>query len=199
MICGKCVDKLRIVEQKCPMCTKRSKGGLTHDKCIKNDGLDGLCIQYDFSDELVSKIIRSAKYAGEWGLLIELFEKVKFKIPFDVDALIPVPSSREGYRERGFNQAKILCLLLTKITKIPTMDLVAKKINTRKLALVKTAFEREELIKGVFKIKNTMSLNNKRILIVDDVFTSGATMREIARVLKKAGALKVYGWGLASG
>lgn len=103
----------------------------------------------------------------------------------DWDMIIPVPLYPSKKKKRGFNQAERLGRILSRHTGVVlNTELVHRVKNTR----TQTQLSHEERIinlKGAFNISSTQSLSGKRILIVDDVLTTGATCSEVARVLKK--------------
>ncbi len=109
--------------------------------------------------------------------------------------LIPVPLGNKKIKSRGYNQAEKLAKELSKTIEIPlhTHNLIKIKETLSQINLSKE--KREENIKNAFAIKNPFEIKGKNIFLVDDVYTTGATMEECARVLKKSGAKKV--WGIA--
>jgi len=124
------------------------------------------------------------------NLLVSTFQKSPFQ---DTTRIIPVPLSRKRLRARGFNQASIIAQVISKQTKIPIDELsLARKIHTEKHRAGMDRKARAESVKNVFEIKRPRLVENENILLVDDVFTSGATVSNCAKILKKHGAAKVY-------
>ena len=107
-----------------------------------------------------------------------------------VDMAVPVPLHSERLKERGFNQTeKIFGDWLAK-KNLPLRDLLIRTLPTPKLySLGKT--EREKVLSGAFAPKEKIDLRGRHILIVDDIFTTGTTCRECAKVLKSLGAAKI--------
>lgn len=109
----------------------------------------------------------------------------------DVDLIIPVPIHIRRLLKRGFNQAEILCKYINKIEKIPFYcDIIVRKKYTDYLSKY-TEAERRNLLKDAFSIKKEDLVKNKRILIVDDIFTTGATIDELSKLLINSGAKSV--------
>jgi len=116
-----------------------------------------------------------------------------------MDMIIPVPLHKKRYAERGFNQATLLARELKKVIQVP--------VKTKRLARAKNTphqarLNREGRLKNVenaFRILSPEKIQGKQILLVDDVYTTGATMQTCAEVLLEAGAKDVYGWTLARG
>ena len=115
---------------------------------------------------------------------------------FPVDVVVPVPLHRGRLRERGYNQAELLAVEVGRVLGIPvdTSSLLRVK-STRPQATIKGRDERMRNVRGVFRAAG--SFEGRRVLLVDDVFTTGATMEECGRVLKGAGAERVYGLAFA--
>jgi len=122
-----------------------------------------------------------------------------------IDLIMPVPLHKTKLRERGFNQAFLLIRNFVKQYQQAFDQLPSWKIDTISLARIKitkpqTGFDvehRKANLKNAFKVINQKIIDNKHILLIDDVFTTGATCNEAARVLLKHGAKKVDGLVLA--
>lgn len=117
---------------------------------------------------------------------------------WQAEALIPVPIHKARRRKRGYNQAELLAEEIGKRTGIPVIrDLVVRHKNTRPQKELKGA-ERENNLKRAFKIgRNDVKLST--IIIIDDIYTTGSTVDEMAQVLKEIGIDKVYVLTLAIG
>lgn len=113
---------------------------------------------------------------------------LNLEIP-ECDGIVPVPLSKKSLRERGFNQALLMAVVLSKELKIPLyMDILFKKKDTpQQLGL--NAKERLKNLKGAFAVRG--EIDNLRLLLIDDVMTTGATARESSKTLIKAGADEV--------
>lgn len=113
-------------------------------------------------------------------------------INVDADLVMPIPLARQRLFHRGYNQATLLAQPIAKAFNIK-MDLYSVKRKYRPDMGHKNARERAENIHGVFTIKNKSKIIGKKILLVDDVMTTGATFSEMRKVLLQAGASAVYG------
>lgn len=123
------------------------------------------------------------------ALMIDCYlDSIDFK---SYDFLIPVPLHFKRLRERGFNQALSLARYIGKRygTPIDYQSLKRIKWETPQINLSKE--EREKNVKGVFSLSNKNRFKDKSILLIDDVYTSGATVNECARVLTKAETVSV--------
>ena len=113
-------------------------------------------------------------------------------IEVDVDVIMPVPLATRRLFKRGYNQATLLARPIAKVLNVK-LDLDSVKRIYRPDMGHKNARERAENIHGVFSVVNLEKVRGKRILLVDDVMTTGATFSELRRVLMRAGASAVYG------
>ncbi len=114
-----------------------------------------------------------------------------------VDALIPVPLHPRKRRKRGFNQALVIAEELEKIKGIQVAQGTLLKIKNVPAQTSLDAEDREKNVIGVFRVAQDDQIKGKRLLLIDDVYTTGATVRECSRVLKKAGAKEVKAITLA--
>jgi len=113
--------------------------------------------------------------------------------------LAPVPLTLRRKINRGFNQSELLALEIAKYLDAPVMNLLKRKKFTDPQAEISGWQKRKENISGAFAL-NTKSLNiPKKVILVDDVSTSGATLEEAARILKQAGVKEIYGLVIAKG
>lgn len=108
------------------------------------------------------------------------------------EIIIPVPMTDKKKKIRGFNQCELLANELSNITQIETsFDVVCKIKETKEQ--VKLSFnERQENLNDCFVVKNKIIIKDKIVLLIDDVYTTGATAKNISKVLLNAGARKVY-------
>ncbi|MBQ5321143.1 MAG: ComF family protein [Oscillospiraceae bacterium] len=128
-------------------------------------------------------------------LLFEIFDYY-YKVE-DFDVIIPVPITKKKLKERGYNHAGLLGLELSKLTGIPYYgDGLTKLRETNQHQ--KTLTERSRNVKGAYEVSKKVDLSSKRVLLVDDIITTGYTMKNCARLIKKAGAKSVFGITLAS-
>lgn len=153
------------------------------------------CWEYE---GLAKRIIFKIKYDGVFDAINELietaFEKREPYLPENT-IITFVPMFREKERIRGFNQAKLIAKKLGKITGRKVLPLLEKIKDTRSQTKLDKV-ERLANMKDSFRKKEeTVCPNN--VLLVDDVWTSGATMKECAKILKKSGAKRIFGFTLA--
>lgn len=109
----------------------------------------------------------------------------------DADVLTYVPMTPKAEKKRGYNQAQLLCAQLSRLSQKPVQTLLMKKKDTVQQKSLGRR-EREENLEGCFAVTQKDDVKGKKILLVDDVMTTGATVSEICAVLKRAGAACVY-------
>ncbi len=108
-----------------------------------------------------------------------------------LDLLIPVPLHPQRLRERGFNQGLLLVKELSRRTGIPYLRTILKKKKPTLPQVNLSGVERERGLRGTFHVIEKQELSGKSVLLVDDVYTTGATVNECSKVLLRGGAKKV--------
>lgn len=103
------------------------------------------------------------------------------------DIIIIVPISKHRKKERGYNQSYLIAKEISKIIKIPIAKKILYKIKNTVPQSSLNRKQREENAKGAYKIRNTTKLYNKKILLIDDIYTTGNTVNECAKVLMHNG------------
>jgi len=153
-------------------------------------------------NDLLGKIIRHFKYNYIKELLPIIEEVIKVFIKnhpdlfLKIDCIVSVPLHKKRLAERGFNQSVFLAEILGKIINKPVKNVLVRKKNTAHQARLNRE-KRLENVKGVFDVVSPLVGEN--ILLVDDVFTTGSTIKECQKVLLANGAKKVFSFTLAKG
>ena len=111
--------------------------------------------------------------------------------------LIPVPLEIKKLKSRGYNQTEELAKEFSKLINVPVISNNLVKIKKTRPQMKLSAVERAENVKDAFAIKNPTEFAGKKIFLIDDVYTTGSTMEECARVLRNAGAKQVFGITIA--
>jgi len=194
-ICNKCNKKIDIEELKnrCKFCgTKIINKNRICSKCIEEKKYYDEFIffsEYEgvLKDKMLAYKFNDKKYLKDFFAQ----ELSKFLYDVQVDCVTGVPITKERLRERGYNQTNLIAKEISKnlsIEYIPDM-LVKIRDTEHQSKLSKT--ERKFNIKNCFKVADIYNINEKKILLIDDIFTTGATVNECSKMLKKAGAKKV--------
>ncbi|MCD6225710.1 ComF family protein [bacterium] len=196
LLCQDCEEKLPQGRPICPGCRQPSFLGKTHFVCQRRTYLDGLWAPFLYQKE-VKLIVKEFKFllVKRWGeVMVDLLRKNTPKTLVNywqrkkfVLSSLPLHSYRQ--RWRGFNQAAVLAEGLAKEWELEKKDfLVRWRFALPQVGLSKK--ERKKNIQGQFLVKEKPSL---RIILVDDVFTTGSSLNEAAKVLKKEGVKEVWG------
>lgn len=190
----------------CPVCKKAKDDCEPCDNCRKKSFLKGLWIVSDYNNDKIQKIILGLKYNFIEELAIYLdqifLDYFKGREDWPKDAiLVPIPLHPKRFLARGFNQSELICRSLNRTygNEIKT-EMLLRVINNQPQASRPTVSNRRENVKGIFKINQSIEgLMGKKVVLVDDVFTTGSTMEEAAKILKLAGVEEVWGLVLARG
>jgi len=204
-ICPSCEKKIKkIHKEKCFYCNKPSFLGFTHPSCRQKEGIDGYISLYSY-EGLFVKILQESKYKGAFVVLNTLLsypqpaliQKLKKWGEIFNPFMISVPLHKQRLKERGFNQSEIIRSVYFGKTGLLSENLLERTINTPHLANIKDKNKRRRGVKGAFHFigRNTPPA----VLLVDDVITSGSTILECSRTLKKRGVQTVLAFSLAKG
>jgi ComF family protein len=116
---------------------------------------------------------------------------------FEADAVVPVPLDPGRLRERGYNQAELIAKPLARLIGIPFKSYLLVRTRPRPNQLRLTRRERWETVRGAYATHKTAQVDKLRLLLVDDVLTTGATLDACSKALKGAGAARVVGLTVA--
>ncbi|MDE2399597.1 MAG: ComF family protein [Patescibacteria group bacterium] len=170
---------------------------------------------FDYRHPPVKKALWLLKYKNKkklaetfaevlYGKLLEELSELSIMENFRSPILIPIPLSKKRYKERGYNQAELIAKELIKINNLRHgVDLgletgvLIKPKDTEHQARIRNRSERLKNIIGSFAVKNPEVIDKKNIILIDDILTTGATLTEARRVLRKAGARKVVAFTVA--
>lgn len=212
-ICDKCLKRFHWIEDAtCEKCGKIISNNYLGQKfcvdCKENEHYYNrgyVCAQYGLYERT---IIMSFKYGNKpyigkilGKIMAERFVIEKNNPEDEVDIIIPVPIHKKRERKRGYNQAEILATVISKELKIP----LGKKVvyRTKNTVPMKSlgALERTENVKNAFEVnqEHSNALINKKILLVDDIYTTGSTIDSVSKLLLEVGAEKVDFLAFAAG
>lgn len=135
------------------------------------------------------KFLRRPSYGTIFGR--ELGQKLK-KEPFPVDVITWVPISFWRMRKRSYDQVELIAREAAWQLELPVQKLLHKIRHNRRQASIRGKKARIANVKGVYRAMDPEAIRGKRILLIDDIITTGATVSEAARVLREAGAASVY-------
>jgi len=201
-LCADCQRRApRIVAPFCAQCSEPFPGAITQTFSCAN--CEHRVLHFDCavaayrSRGLVRKLVHQFKYAKQRHLRYPLAAWLGETLRDPrlrgraFDAIVPVPLHPARERERGFNQAALLAELLAASTAVPLRPVLERTRYTT----TQTAYDRAERMEnlhGAFRLRKNRDVRDLRVLLIDDVLTTGSTLSECARVLKRAGAISVH-------
>ncbi len=206
-ICENCQKTLRLLPQRCPECDRQAVDGITHPRCIRPYAMDGLITVFQ-NTGVIKNAIKKLKYR----FVYDLAESLVNLIPLDnysalssyysistKPVLYPIPLHKDRLKWRGFNQAEKLGQFVAQKLNIQTVNgLLIRQAKRTPQADISKREDRIKNTQGLFlfglKVLPSSCLN---VLLFDDVWTTGATMKEAAKVLKRNGIKKVWGMTVA--
>ena len=192
LLCAQCEAELpRLERPLCPRCALESPGGVICGRCLtQSPAYDAThaALAYDFPADA---LVQALKFRSELALAPLLAGMLADKVRGDrVDHVVPVPLSAQRLRHRGYNQAVEIARHLRKVD-IGLCERTREAPPQMELPYA----ERQHNVRGAFRC--TRALIGARVAVVDDVMTTGATLDEMARTLKAAGAVHVVNWVVA--
>jgi ComF family protein len=209
LVCAKCWTNVRFIRQPfCDQCGLPYEGNLTTTFVCSN------CHELKFhftsarsavvAKSVVLEAVHRFKYSHAlWfePFLADLLvrEAAPALRRWDWDFLVPVPLHSLKLREREFNQAERLAGHLSRATQIPLNSQILRRVNPTATQTLLTRGQRAANMKNAFAVRSGTKLTGKRIVVVDDVFTTGATTNACAQALQGAGAAEVCVWTVARG
>ncbi len=199
--CASCWQETRIFDGSETLCDKCG-AYLSEEKRFARPAYCRRCDDDNFDRARAVGVYEGALYASIIGLkekpyLAARLEKLIYHVFLDspffgVTKIIPVPLSFRREKERGFNQAAVIAKNLSKKIQAPVdeLSLVRKKHTERHRAGMDRK-ARQETVKNAFEVTRPRLIDGETILLVDDIFTSGATVSNCAKALKRSGAVEV--------
>ncbi len=187
-------------KQLCSGCAQRLPGFMTNEPRwdIKNVKLCYAPFQY--KDEVRASLHRY-KFGGAaaYGpIYADFILKSIDENPISCDIISWVPLSPKRYRKRGYDQAEIIARALAEKLGLPCEKLLVKIKDNPKQSSIGNRERRKANVAGVYRCASENMVSGKRLLIIDDIVTSGATLAECAAVLRKSGCIEVYAAAAAS-
>ncbi|MEK7167035.1 MAG: ComF family protein [Patescibacteria group bacterium] len=207
-LCEECFKKINLnLKNFCPICKKPARMGCICQQCLFHSCLKNIFVASSYEEKILKQAIHTFKYqyiqalAKPLGkIIINFLYQSKLNFLFDNSYfLIPIPLYRKRFFQRGFNQSELLTQIIAQEFKISVINNVLKrKRNTKSQTKLKEK-ERRKNIKNAFICIQPEIIKNKNIILFDDVLTTGSTLKEAARALKKSGAKEIIGLILAKG
>lgn len=186
-LCHGCLLTVRRIEPVCQRCESHMAGSADGCHECRGGSFDQAVQAFHF-DELIRKAIHRLKYRGELGIATTLtraaVDRAWHRLAEEPQAIGWVPSSDSRTRDRGFDHAALIAASISQITGVPCFEALRKIRETPQQVKLEPE-QRREVIRGAIRARLP---SPPKILIVDDVFTTGTSVSESSRALKAAGA-----------
>ncbi len=220
LVCDACFGKIILNSGvQCHICGSRISVPEGHKRCRQKTPLKGLFAASQYQNPILKEMIHQFKYQSVESLKKPLAELIIAYIAKELlidklanSVLVPIPLTLKRKINRGFNQSELLAKEIGKFLNCPVINLLKRKKFTSPQAEISDWQKRKENISGAFCLNSNIpilspklliyeinSLLKVKVILVDDVATSGATLEEAATVLKQAGIKEIYGLVIAKG
>ncbi len=196
-VCKKCREKLPYIDgPTCEICNERiEEGNRICDFCKQHKkNFDKAYAVFDY-DKDIKKLVhkfkfKGAKYLAESLAYFMFLHMQKHKIV--ADFIVCVPMSEKSVKKRGYNQAQLLAEHISNFSKIPFAPHTVAKVKNNKQQKGLNFENRQKNVENVFALRSRISIMDQTVLIIDDIYTTGATVSSLANVLKNGGAKEVF-------
>lgn len=197
-LCNNCLNEVKHRASYCQQCGCDFIANFDHcGRCLSKPPHHDECVSPFIFSGTMQELIWRFKYAGQYPLARVLAGMFAAEIDIEnrPEAIVATPIHRSKLRERGYNQSYLLAKHLARLLDIPLLTNAIVKPKATQAQAKLSMKARQTNLRGSFAV--TQKITQKHIAIVDDVITTGATMNEISKTLKKNGVDYVQAWGLA--
>jgi len=196
LLCQDCDKALpRLPARRCATCALPVPDGDICGACLdRPPRFDRATAVYAY-DFPVNALIQAFKYGGNLAIAAVLGNALGQAVSERADLIIPMPLSPQRVRGRGFNQALEIARSVSGMTGIPVLNDACRKVTETQPQAALPWKERAKNVRGAFVCD--ADLGGKRIAVIDDVMTTGATLNELAKNLRRAGAAYISVWVVA--
>lgn len=183
------------IEEKCMVCDEDGFIGIC-PSCksrINKAKNEGSILSYGFYGGILKSLILKFKYESNYNvgyLLANFLIEIIKESEIDIDIICYIPMIRKDERKRGFNQCKLIANEIGYNLNIPVSNCIKKVKHTKEQKKL-TKEERIKNLIGAFEVTSNEDIKNKRVLLIDDVMTTGATIGECTKILKKSGVKEI--------
>jgi ComF family protein len=195
-LCADCYTRLPwLTAARCPQCALPTGDGSICGACLSDPPrFHGVTAAFAYAWPL-APLIHHYKYAGNLALAPVLAQALAARLAGGADLVIPMPLAPARLRSRGFNQALEIARVVSRVTGVPLAVSACRRVRDSTPQAALPWKERAKNIRGAFVCD--ADLSGMRVAVIDDVMTTGATLNELARNLRQAGAIEIQGWVVA--
>lgn len=190
IICDSClVDYVYLVPRSCVLCNKITKKKSLCDACNRKTGLQNIWTVTTYNDK-AKQAVHRLKFTPNRSVAVVLAQCLDVVVPHQSSLIVlHAPTAPKRVRQRGFDHAKIMAKHFAKQRQLAFCDALLRSGQKRQVGA--TRKERGTQLRDAYRLMHAHAIKGKDVLLIDDVLTTGATLSEIAKVLKKAGAKSV--------
>jgi ComF family protein len=201
LICQNCLQKIGIAQNTCVFCDAKTLHGKTCYQCQTKNSLAGVISVGKYQNVILRNAVHDLKFSGVQEIAEPLSNMLVKNILQTLSSslseftLVSLPLHPIRKRERGFNQAGLLAQKIATKLSLPCQEILIRTRATKPQAKIdhKTENLRKENIAKAFAVDPAQTKIPEKIIIIDDVATSGATLEEAAKTLHQAGVKEIWG------
>ncbi|MBI4132845.1 MAG: ComF family protein [Candidatus Sungbacteria bacterium] len=204
-LCRSCRETLAFRAPQCPRCGRRNFDGVLCNRCQGKSDLRRFLAPFSYREPLARNLIHAYKYEGLSSLkvffadaIVSFLELYAIR-PRPESMLVPIPLHRFREQARGFNQAALLAEELGRRLDLGVRSPLYRRRMTEPQIDMPSYDKRRDNVARAFAVNDPALVRGRTVILVDDVATSGATLSEAARVLRRAGARSVWAIAIAKG
>lgn len=183
-LCSCCKEKMKKLERK-------QSFFITNNKEPFQECFSLFCYQEPIRELILNYKFKNETYLAKTFAKILLNSKKVVGMMQSYDIIMPVPMDGNRKRQRGYNQCELLAKELIKGNPVILLDTNLAKQKNRKVQSSLGKEERQENVKEAFYLKQEKSILHQKVLLLDDIYTTGSTIRACSKIVKKAGAKRV--------
>ena len=199
-LCSECAEQILWVrEQVCYRCGKLSEQGKTCQRCRRHSDLNGVMVATHYEAGPIREMIHQLKYEGMTelaGILAWIGYRELVGRRWNDWMIVPLPLHRRRLTERGFNQAELLARGIARQLNLEFQSNRLMRVRATQQQIKLRGRDRRHNVYQAFRARD---VHNRKVLVIDDVMTTGATLEDCARALKDAGASQVWAGVVARG
>lgn len=187
LLCSVCIQQLPVSPERCYRCLRSSPLSLTCSGCVSETGLYRVRAVASYAGH-AKELVGRLKFSGARAAAPQMAACMASLVQ-DRFSIVPVPTATSRIRGRGYDQARLLARELGRHTRMQYLDCLIRSGHTHQVGASRQ--QRQSQLRGAFRINAPDKVRGRRILLIDDVVTTGATLETAARVLRAAGAERV--------
>lgn len=193
LVCESCLGHLLRVPSRCYLCRTTTRNYRVCVRCRKISPLAAVVV-FGVHEGPAKELVHKAKYERAKTGLYEMSGLMAALVPYSLErdmVIVPVPTASSRVRERGYDQAVVLAKDISKTVSLQYFPVLVRLNQAHQVG--STRADRKRHVKNGFRVVKPDIVKGRNILLIDDVCTTGATLEEAARTVKRAGAANVYG------